>query len=145
MGWYAVGLTIRISVTRSTPIGWSNKARLGSFSGSLRFASSFTAKTLGSMKKDGLFVSSRGVNISIADPAGIHVGAIDQVGNGKLVPGPVRWSAMPMGHQPLVRQFIRFLNFSTPRSAPGGTETVRSGHISSISALRNSAASGAWL
>jgi len=36
----------------------------------------------GSMKNDGLFVSSRAVKISIAVPFGIQSGAIVQVGNG---------------------------------------------------------------
>src|SRR6476620_9649407 len=106
--------------------------RFGSFSGSLRFASSFTESTGGSIKNDGLFVSSRAVRISTAVPFGIQSGATVHVGNGKVVVGPERCSPMPIGHQPLVRQFIRFLNFSTARSSPGATETVGSGHISSI-------------
>ena len=48
-----------------------------------RFASSFTASTGGSIKNDGLLVSSRAVKISIAVPFGIQSGAIVQVGNGK--------------------------------------------------------------
>src|SRR6266853_5100868 len=124
-----------MSVMRSTPMGWFDAAlavRAGLVLSILRFASSFTAKTGGSIKNDGLLVSSRAVRISIAVPFGIQSGAIVHVGNGKDVAGPERCSPMPIGHQPLVRQFIRFLNFSTPRSAPCATETVGSGHISSM-------------
>src|SRR5437667_7352000 len=120
-------------VTRSRPMGWSEAGlavRVGLALSILRFASSFTANTGGSMKNDGLFVSSRPVSISIAVPLGIQSGAIVHVGNGNGVGGPARWRPMPIGHQPLARQFIRLLNFSTPRSAPGATETVGSGHIS---------------
>src|SRR5436309_9811191 len=116
-----------MSVMRSIPMGWSDAGLALSI---LRFASSFTANTGGSMKNDGLLVSSRAVSISIAVPFGIQSGAIVHVGNGKGVAGPERCSPMPIGHQPLARQFIRFLNFSTPRSAPGATETVGYGHIS---------------
>src|SRR5207248_1174257 len=125
-----------MSVMRSIPMGWSDAGLALSI---LRFASSFTAETGGSMKNDGLLVSSRAVNISIAVPFGIQSGAIVHVGNGKGMGGPARWRPMPIGHQPLLRQFIRFLNFSTPHSAPCAIETVGSGQMSSMYAFKNSA------
>src|ERR1700749_45978 len=99
-----------MSVMRSTPMGWSDAAlavRAGLALSILRFASSFTANTGGSMKNDGLFVSSRAISISIAVPLGIQSGAIVHIGNGNGVAGPERRSPMPIGDQPLVRQFIR--------------------------------------
>src|SRR5205823_1086557 len=83
-----------MSVMRSIPIGWSDAGLALSI---LRFASSFTAETGGSMKNDGLLVSSRAVNISIAVPFGIQSGAIVHVGNGKGMGGPARWRPMPIG------------------------------------------------
>jgi len=55
------------------------------------------------------------LRFSIAVPSASKSGAIVHVGNGNGVRAPTDESPMPIGQQPLVRQFIRFLNF--PRRA----------------------------
>src|SRR5713226_6307237 len=94
------------------------------------------------MESDGLFVSSRGMSISIAVPGSIQAGLIDQVGKGS---GSFdrRCITMPIGHHPLVRHSMRCRNFSAPRSMPGLIGTVGSGQINSRYELRNSAATDA--
>src|SRR5262249_62063060 len=73
-GLYSFGVTSWIAVIRSTPAEWLEALSACLFS--------FTARISGSIKNDGLFVSSRAVRTSIALPFGIQPGAIVQVGKG---------------------------------------------------------------
>src|SRR5262245_18314723 len=92
----------------------------------------------GSTNRAGLRASSRGVSMYIREPFGIYYAVQDQVGTGReSSSAPVFRRPTPMGHQPLVRQSIRFRNFAAARSSSGATETVESGHINSRYAFSN--------